>query len=192
MRQSERYGAVAIALHWAIAALALAQIALGWWMINLPDKTGVQRDWFNLHKSFGITIGTLMLVRLAWRLKHPAPSYPASMPRWRAAAARVNHRLLYAALIVQPIVGFVGSSFTRYPIKYFGLGVPSLGWDVPAVKAVCSNVHLGLACLISTLVALHVAAALTHLLRRDGVFERMWPRTRPLRSRARSPDFVVR
>lgn len=192
MRQSERYGAVAIALHWAIAALALAQIALGWWMINLPDKTGVQRDWFNLHKSFGITIGTLMLVRLAWRLKHRAPPYPASMPRWQAAAARANHRLLYAALIVQPIVGFVGSSFTRFPIKYFGLTVPSLGWDAPAVKAVCSNIHLGLACLITALVALHVAAALMHLLRRDGVFQRIWPRTGRARACAPSPDFAAR
>jgi cytochrome b561 len=75
-----RYDNISIALHWAIAALALAQLALGWWMIGLPDKTGVQRDWFNLHKSVGLTIGTLMLVRLAWRLFHPAPALPASLP----------------------------------------------------------------------------------------------------------------
>lgn len=178
MRGGERYGAVAIALHWAIAALALAQIALGWWMIQLPDRSGVQRDWFNLHKSIGITIGLLMLVRLAWRLQHRAPSLPASLPRWQAIAARVNHRLLYAALLAQPIVGYVGSSFTSYPIRYFGYTVPGWAWDSPPVKAACSAVHLGLACLIVALVALHIAAALVHFARRDGVFERMspWPR----------------
>jgi cytochrome b561 len=179
-----RYGGVAVAMHWTIAALALAQIALGWWMIGLPDKTGVQRDWFNLHKSFGLTIAALMLVRLAWRVAHPAPPLPASLPRWQAIAARVNHRLLYAALIAQPIVGYLGSSFTSFPIKFFGYTLPRWGWDAPALKAIFSGMHFTLACLISALVALHVAAALRHLASRDGVFERMWPRA-PLAWRRR-------
>ena len=178
MSRSDRYCAIAMALHWTIAALALAQITLGWWMIGLPDKTGVQRDWFNLHKSFGLTIGALMLARLAWRLAHPAPALPAAMLRWQAGAARANHFLLYAALIAQPIVGYLGSSFTSYPIKYFGYALPRWGWDAPAIKALCSNVHFALACLITGLVALHIAAALVHLARGDGVFERMAPRSR--------------
>jgi len=176
--QRQRYGAVPLVLHWLVAVLALCQVALGWWMIQLPDKTGVQRDWFNLHKSLGLTIGFLMLARLAWRLTHPAPPYPPSLPRWQAIAARANHRLLYAALIVQPIVGYVGSSFTRYPIKYFGYTLPAWGWDAPVLKTLFSNVHFALACLIVGLVALHIAAALRHLLRGDGIFERIWPRAR--------------
>lgn len=178
MTREERYGAVAIVLHWMVAVLALAQVALGWWMIGLPDKTGVQRDWFNLHKSFGLTIGVLMLVRLAWRLAHPAPPLPDSMPRWQARAAKANHLLLYAALIAQPIVGYLGSSFTTYPIKYFGYALPKWGWDAPALKALCSSVHFALACLITALIALHIIAALNHLARRDGIFERMGPRPR--------------
>jgi cytochrome b561 len=178
MAASGRYGAVAIALHWTIAALAVAQVSLGWWMITLPDKTGVQRDWFNLHKSLGLTIGMLMLARLAWRLAHPAPPYPPALPRWQAIAARANHGLLYAALIAQPIAGYVGSSFTRYPIKYFGITLPSWGWDAPALKTLFSNIHFALACLIVALVALHIAAALRHLVRGDGIFERIWPRAR--------------
>jgi cytochrome b561 len=173
---SVRYGSVAVALHWTIAGLALAQIALGWWMIGLPDKTGVQRDWFNLHKSIGLTIFALMLVRLAWRLTHPAPPLPGWLPRWQAIAARVNHGLFYGALIAQPVVGYIGSSFTRYPVKYFGVTLPAWGWDAPPIKAFFSGVHLALACLITAAVAVHIAAALVHLLRRDGVFERMWPR----------------
>ena len=172
----ERYGRVAMALHWAIALLALFQISLGWWMLNIPKSPpGLRADWFNLHKSIGITIGLLMLARLGWRLAHVPAPLPASLPRWQARAARLSHALLYVALILQPVVGYLGSSFTRYPIKYFGLRVPSLGWDAPALKQLCSNVHFALACLITTLVALHIAAALRHLLAQDGIFQSMWP-----------------
>lgn len=173
----ERYSRVAIALHWAIALLALFQIGLGWWMIELPKSPpGLRADGFNLHKSIGITIGLLMLARLGWRLGHVPPPLPASLPRWQARAARLNHGLLYAALILQPLVGYLGSSFTRYPIKYFGLTLPHWGWEAPALKQLCSNLHFALACLISALVALHIAAALKHLSKRDTVFARIWPR----------------
>ena len=173
----ERYDRVAMVLHWTIAVLALFQIALGWWMLDLPKSPpGLRAGWFNVHKSIGMSIGLLMLARLGWRLSHVAPALPASLPRWQARAARLSHGLLYAALIAQPLVGYLGSSFTRYPIKYFGITLPHWGWDAPALKQVCSNVHFALACLISALVVLHVAAALKHFLARDGVFQRMWPR----------------
>lgn len=173
----ERYGTVAIALHWAVAVLVLGQIALGWWMLELPKSPpGLRADWFNLHKSLGLTIGLLVLLRLAWRWRHPAPALPASLPRWQARAARISHFLLYACLIAQPLVGYLGSSFTRYPVKYFGLTLPHWGWDAPALKELCSAVHLGIACLLTVLVAVHIAAALKHLLvNRDGVFQRMVP-----------------
>ena len=173
----ERYDKVAMTLHWGVAALVLCQIALGWSMIDIPkNPPGLRAGWFNLHKSIGLTIGLLVLVRLAWRIGHPPPPLPGSMPRWQARAARTSHFLLYAALIVQPVVGYLGSSFTRYPIKYFGVTLPHWGWDALALKDLCSAVHFGLASLITVLVALHIAAALKHLLvNRDGVFQRMVP-----------------
>jgi cytochrome b561 len=185
----ERYGRVAIALHWAIALLALFQIGLGWWMLDLPKSPpGLRAGWFNLHKSIGLTIGLLMLARLGWRIAHPAPPLPRSIPGWQAKAAKASHVLLYAALIVQPLVGYLGSSFTRYPIKYFGSALPHWGWDAPALKALCSNIHFGLACLITGLVALHIAAALKHLIARDAVFERMWPSRLPRLSKGLPPQ----
>ena len=177
MDSPARYHTVSIALHWAIALLVFAQLALGWWMLDLPKSPpGLRAGWFNLHKSIGLTIGALMLVRLGWRLFHPAPPLPATLPRWQVRAARISHFLLYACLILQPLWGYLGSSFTRYPVKYFGLTLPHWGWDAPALKDLFSALHFGTACVLMAVLALHVAAALKHLLvDRDGVFQRMWP-----------------
>jgi len=173
-----RYHSISIALHWAIALLVLAQLALGWWMLDLPKSPpGLRAGWFNLHKSIGLTIGALMLVRLGWRLRHPAPPLPETMPLWQAKAAGISHFLLYACLLLQPLWGYLGSSFTRYPVKYFGLTLPHWGWDAPALKDLFSALHFATACVLMVVLALHVAAALKHLLiDRDGVFQRMWPR----------------
>lgn len=172
-----RYSLTAISLHWAMAVLVLAQFALGWWMIGIPkDPPGLRADWFNLHKSIGLTAGIFVLVRLGWRLRHPAPPLPSTLPRWQALAARTNHALLYACMLVMPVSGYLGSSFTKYPVKYFGLTLPSWGWDAPALKDLFSAIHYATVWLFMALVALHVAAALKHLLAdRDEIFARMWP-----------------
>ena len=177
MASGARYHSVSIALHWIIALLVFGQIALGWWMQEIPKSPpGLRAGWFNLHKSVGLTIGMLMLLRLGWRLRRPAPPLPETMPRWQVQAARASHFLLYACLIVQPLWGYLGSSFTPYPIKYFGVTLPNWGWDSPALKDLFSALHFGTACLLMALIVLHVAAALKHLLvDRDDVFRRMWP-----------------
>src|SRR4029078_4749284 len=83
-----RYHPVSIALHWIIVSLVLAQLVLGWSMIEIPKSPpGVRAWWFNLHKSIGLTIGVLMLLRLGWRLGHRAPPLPAAMPSWQRTAA---------------------------------------------------------------------------------------------------------
>ena len=176
-----RYDAVAIGFHWVVAALVLAQLALGWWMIELPKSpAGLRAGWFNVHKSIGITIGLLMLARLGWRARHPAPPLPASLPRWQALAARANHAALYACLIVMPLSGYLGSVFSGYPIKYFGVVLPHWGWASPALKELFSILHFGTVWLLMALIALHIGAALKHLLvNRDGVVARMWPRASP-------------
>jgi len=166
---------VSRALHWLVAVLVFGQIALGWWMLSIPKSPpGLRADWFNLHKSIGLTVAALMIARLAWRLRHrPAPLQ--GMPAWQRQAAGANHALLYVLLILQPAWGYLGSSFTRYPIRYFGVTLPKWGWDSPALKDLFSAAHLGTAWLLAALIALHVAAALKHkLIDRDGVFERMW------------------
>jgi cytochrome b561 len=172
----DRYNRVAVVLHWAIGLALLAQIVLGWSMIEIPkNPVGVRAFWFNLHKSIGITIGLLVFVRIAWRLAHAAPDLPANLPLWQRRAARASHVLLYVCMAAMPLTGYFGSSFSNYPIKYFGVPLPQWGWDAPALKATFSAIHLGVACVFIALIVVHATAALRHLLARDGVFNRMWP-----------------
>jgi cytochrome b561 len=170
-----RYDRVAQTLHWLIAAAVIGQIALGLWMIDIPKSpAGVRADWFNLHKSTGMTIGLLVFVRLAWRLTHRPPALPASVPQWQRRAAATSHWLLYACMLAMPIAGYLGSTFSGYPIKYFGLTLPNWGWKSDDLKEFFSAVHLGGAVLFAVLIALHVLAAIKHLVvDRDGVFQRM-------------------
>ena len=82
--ETSRYTRTAIALHWLVAVLVIAQIAWGWWMQEIPKQpVGPRVDAFNLHKSVGMTIFALMALRLGWRLGHPPPPLPA-MPGWQA------------------------------------------------------------------------------------------------------------
>ena len=122
----ERYTRTAIVLHWLIAILVIGQFAWGWWMQEIPKQpVGPRVDAFNLHKSVGMVILALMALRLLWRIGHPAPPLPP-MPSWQAALARATHVLLYAALLVQPLVGYLGSEVSGYPVKVFGMTLP--GW----------------------------------------------------------------
>lgn len=168
-------------LHWLVAIGVLAQIALGLWMIDIPKQpTGVRAYWFNLHKSIGMTLGVLIVMRLAWRFTHRPPPLPTTMPRWQMRAATASHVLLYVCMITMPLAGYLGSVFSGYPIKYFGWVVPGWGWKDEALKELFSTVHWVAALAFISLIKLHVLAALKHLLYdRDGVFHRMLPQRRP-------------
>jgi cytochrome b561 len=148
-------------------------------MIDVPkDPPGVRAWWFNVHKSIGITLAGFVVLRILWRLGHRGPSLPGTLPRMQRIAATGMHWALYACMLIMPLSGYLGSSFSRYPIRYFGSTLPHWGWEWPAAKAFLSSVHLTAAWLLAALIALHVAAALWHALHRDGLFSRMWPQWR--------------
>ena len=174
MPPSERYTRTAIALHWLIALAVIAQFTWGWWMQTIPKQPpGLRADAFNFHKSVGLTILALMMLRLLWRVRHPAPALPA-MPKWQACLARGNHALLYIALFVQPLAGYLGSVYSGYPVKLFGMTLPAWGRADPTLKDFFSAVHYVNSWVLAGAVALHVAAALKHaFVDRDGLLSRM-------------------
>ena len=183
-----RYTRTAIFLHWLVAVLVLGQFSLGWLMQEIPKSpAGVRADAFNFHKSIGLCLLGLMLFRLGWRLSHRAPAWP-TMPRWQRRLAGITHALLYVALIVMPLAGYLGSVFSGYPVKWFGIVLPAWGADVPDVKEAMRTTHLVTSFVLAGLVSLHVAGAVHHALRGDGMPARMLParRVRPVpRSAAR-------
>jgi cytochrome b561 len=168
-----RYTRIARLLHWLLAAALLYQLALGWWMLDVPKSPpGLRAGWFNWHKSIGITIALVVLARLAWRLAHPAPAH-AALPAWQQRAATTSHVLLYACMATIPLAGYLGSVFSGYPVRYFGVVLPAWAAAWPAGKQAMSALHYAAVWLFMGLVALHVAAALWHWRRHDGVAQRM-------------------
>jgi cytochrome b561 len=172
----ERYSTTAIVLHWLIAVAVAAQIAFGWWMLQVPkDPVGPRVNAFNLHKSIGLTLLLLVAIRLAWRATHRPPALPP-MPAWQAFAARVNHGLLYACLLVQPLSGYVGSAVSGYPVRYFGMLLPAWAPKNIPLKELLSIVHFASSWILVAAITVHVAAALKHqFVDRDRLLLRMWP-----------------
>ena len=168
-----RYSRIAVVLHWAIALVLFAEVVLGWWMLDVPKAPpGLRAGWFNLHKSIGLTIALIVLARMAWRATHVMADADFLAP-WQRTVAQLTHGLLYGCMLVMPVTGYLGSTFTRYPVKYFGMVLPSWNHDWPAAKQLMADVHYATACVFVALVALHVAAALWHWLQHDGVTARM-------------------
>lgn len=178
--ESPRYTTIARLLHWMIALMAIGQFWLGWWMQSLPKAPpGARAEAFNLHKSIGLTILGLMVLRMLWRARvRPPPGLPAAA--WKGALARANHAALYAILITLPISGYLGSVFSGYPVKLFGFTLPSWGTALPAAKDFMGVVHLGAAWVLAAALALHLAGAIHHAVTTgDSVLGRMgWGRSR--------------
>jgi len=180
MSPSDRYTRTAIVLHWLIALAVVVQVSWGWTMQAIPKQPpGLRADAFNVHKSIGLTILALMVLRLVWRAWHRPPPLPP-MPKWQAQLARFTHVTLYAVLFVMPVAGYLGSVFSGYPVKYFGITLPAWGWKDAQLKDLMSAVHFTASWVLLGAVALHVAGALKHWLwDRDTLVARMGlpPRT---------------
>ncbi len=171
-----RYTSFAVLLHWLIAIGVFVMIGIAWYMVDIPKKTPERAFWFNLHKSIGVTIGVLVLIRIVWRLTHTPPPMPSSMPAWEMTAAKISHGLLYACLLVMPIVGFLASNFTKYGVKYFGIPIGPFFAENQALRDGLQEVHEIVSYILVAVVVVHVLAAFKHLLvDRDGVFQRMLP-----------------
>ena len=170
------YGAVAQILHWGILALVVALYWIGWRMDDLP--LGPEKiQTFNLHKSIGVTVLTLAVVRLAWRLFNPPPPLPAGMPVWEQRAARAAHWLLYGLLFAQPVIGILHSNAANFPVVVWGsVTLPTVIGPGEAVKEALATAHWIGAILLFLTVALHAAAALRHhVLLKDDILRRMLP-----------------
>lgn len=174
-----RYSAGAIAFHWVIALLIIVNIVIA---LATDDWHGPARSAaMQIHKATGLTILVLSIARIAWRLAHRPPPFPAVIRRWEAVVARTVHWLFYVLMIVLPLSGWlmISAAGQRKPFSWYGLfGLPYL--PVQGDKAMGGFAHethevLGYAMI--ALIALHVAAALKHhYFDQTRLLARMWPR----------------
>jgi cytochrome b561 len=177
MQQVQDYGPIAKLFHWLILVLLAAQFTVGWLM---PDiKRGMQPErLMNLHLSIGLTILTLMTLRLGWRLAHGAPPPEASLPRWQAVAAQLVHGTLYVLVFALTLSGWCFASMRGWTITVFGLvPVPRLVAEGSAVGRAIGELHIPLSWVLLGAIGLHVVAALAHVFFfHDRVMQRMLPR----------------
>lgn len=175
-RSRSGYSRTAIALHWIIAALIIGNVAGA----LLADALGPPASGaiMAMHKSFGLTVLGLSLVRLGWRLSHGFPRFPDSTPGWDAVAARATHVAFYGLMIAVPLAGWAMASAGPWPLAWFGIPFPKLPVG-EALGGVAHDAHEILAFTTVGLLVLHVAGALKqHLIDRDDVLARMLPLVR--------------
>jgi cytochrome b561 len=168
------YTLTARVLHWITATLVLINLPLG--LVIAQNWNGPVHDWlYNLHRSIGALIIPIILLRFAYRLTHPAPPLPDDIPPWQQVAALVTHWALYALLIVQPFLGWIGTSAYPAQIVVFGFfELPSIWHEDRAFSTQILFAHSLVGLAIALLVVAHIAAALHHhFVRRDPILMRM-------------------
>ncbi len=170
------YGTTARLFHWITFLLVLGMVPAGWVMTQEGLDRALQDQLFIFHKNFGVIVLVLVLLRLAWRAIVPPPPLPAGIPDWQRQMSLWVHRLLYAMLIFMAVTGYLRVTLGGFPVEMLdALGVPRPPRN-DGMAALAQRAHFLGKFLLIGLVLVHVVAAVGHaIVKRDGVFSRMWP-----------------
>jgi len=173
----DRWGAVSQGFHWLIVILIVVMAYLGLTMVDLPN-TPHKIAVYTLHKSIGISILALVVLRLGWRLYAGRPRELPGIPTWQSRIATTTHALLYLLLFAVPLSGWVVNSSTGFPLHWFNLvNLPPIASKSDALHAVVRPLHEWLFWTLIVLACVHAAAAIYHhLFQRDATLARMLPR----------------
>ncbi len=180
-----RYGNVAMSFHWLIAILVIANLCVGLYMGDLPRSDPMKFTIFQIHKSIGLTVLVLSILRLLWRLVNPVPPLPEGMNPALKFGARISHFLLYFLIVFIPLTGYImvsASPLGNGTSYFFLFDWPNLPLFAGMTRAqlhpiheTWETAHVVLAWSAIVLIPIHIGAALYHgMIRRDGVLSRMW------------------
>jgi cytochrome b561 len=183
IQTSSRYTKTTVVLHWLIALFLVVMFVLGWFMADLPKEAPKQSTfdlldlgvwtvqvgeeisprafYFNLHKSLGITIFALIILRIVWRIGHKPPAPLATYKAIERKIATGTHHLLYLFMVAIPVTGLIMGLYSKFGVKWFGLNfLPGL--DNNSIREFFEEAHelVGIALLV--ILALHVVGALKH------------------------------
>ena len=162
-------------LHWSMAVMIIAMLFIGVGMVSTTTEAYAQL--VAIHKPLGAAILLLVLIRLGVRFSHKPPPLPSDLPAWQRHAATLSHWLLYALMLLMPLIGWAMLSAGGYPVTLVeGLQLPPIAPRDPQLFAYLRGAHRYFALLLFATFLLHLAAALFHaLIRRDNVLSSMLP-----------------
>jgi cytochrome b561 len=194
---TNRYTKTAVFLHWLIAIGIFSMFAFGWYMTDLPKEAPKQMsydlfDWgiytwelakeasprafyFNLHKSIGITLLALIIIRVIWRVGHKPPALLTSYKAWERKLSTAAHHLLYLLMFLIPVSGLIMSASGKYGVKWFGLNFIT-GIDSKPLREIFHETHEISGLILLAVLALHIVGALKHkFIDKDDTMKRMMP-----------------
>lgn len=172
---AQGFGWVTRLIHWLMALAILGMLVFGWVMVRTPPSLAIL--WMYVwHKSIGLTLFGLVLVRLVWhRISPPPHPLPDAVHPALTGVARRAHRLLYLLMLAVPFSGWIGSAATGIEVSFYGWSLPAIVAPSERLEALGFGLHRALAWTLAVVVALHVAGALhRHLIARDATLRRMW------------------
>jgi cytochrome b561 len=192
---AQKYSKPAIILHWLVGILILVMFAIGWFMAELPkdapkiasldmfdlgiytmqftEEITPRTFYFNLHKSIGVTVLMLVLLRIYVRFSHAAPAFPATMKIWEIRVADLVHKGLYVLMVAMPLTGVAMSLNSKFGIKWFGIQLLG-GVDNKEMRELFVVIHEVIGLALMVMIVLHVAAAIKHkVIDKDEVMQRM-------------------
>jgi cytochrome b561 len=195
MSDANHYTKTAKLLHWLIAIAIFGMFALGWFMADIPKEAPKQTvfdifelgifHWtvseeisprsfyFNLHKSFGVTIFALIIIRILWRLTHTPPALLASYKAIERKLASGAHHLLYLLMFILPLSGVIMAVYSKYGIKWFGMPFIK-GLDNNPMREIFKSAHEIIGLIMVTIIAIHILGALKHkFIDKDETLSRM-------------------
>ena len=191
-----QYNNISIFLHWLIAAGIVFMFILGWFMDTVPKdaaksstfdlfnmglyvwelskEVSPRSFYFNLHKSVGISLFALIILRILWRLTHKPPALLDSMKTWEKKLATGAHHGLYFLMVATPLAGIIMSISSKYGIHWFGIKLVG-GIDNKASRELFYEFHEIFGLLILLILFFHIAGAFKHaLVDKDGTLRRIW------------------
>lgn len=192
---NNQYTKTAIVLHWLIALGIFAMFALGWYMAELPkdapkamsfdlfdlgiynwqltEEASPRTFYFNLHKSVGVTLLGLIVLRIIWRITHRPPALLNSLSAAEKKLATAGHHALYLLMVLLPLSGVLMALYSKYGLKWFCMDLFA-GLDNPAMRDTFKEAHEVLGVLMLIVIAVHILGAIKHkLIDKDGTMDRM-------------------
>lgn len=176
-RTTQGYRKTARIFHWLTAGIILVLLPVGALMVQDGLARAFQNTLFIAHKNVGTLVLLLVIARLIYRWRNPPDLAPAKLPKIQELAAHATHLGLYGLLLIMPLAGYIRVRAGGFPIESLdALGIPALVPRSEALAETAKMVHYYGSYAIAGLVVMHIGAAAFHgVVRKDGIFTRMWP-----------------